>query len=131
MWSHRVDLARSVHDMAKQMYDNTKYSRPAWNPLSVWLFNCTEQVAVARRQVLTKFNKENNQFHSIIATCLWNLANGPNLPWGRGAVRPEVYSEIPIHEKVDGFFFVFVNLNDHIWAMSPCASWPNTHNVSF
>ena len=114
IWSHRVDLAHSVHDMAKQMYDNVKYSRPAWKPLKKWLFDCTEKVAAVRGKALTKFGKEDKEFHSVVAKCLWNLANGPNLPWGRGAVQPAVYSDIPIHEKVVGFFFDFVHSNDHI-----------------
>ena len=50
MWAHRVNLARSVHDMAKQMYANKRYSPAAWQPLHNWLFNCKPTAAVHRLQ---------------------------------------------------------------------------------
>ena len=102
VWCNRVALARSVHDMAKQMYDNRLYSTPAWAPLSSWLFECDEETAEKRGDVLVKFNRSNTEFHNVVAQCLWNLANGANTPWGRGATRPAFYAEIPIHEKVIG-----------------------------
>jgi hypothetical protein len=110
VWCNRVALARSVHDMAKQMYDNKLYSAPAWRPLGTWLFECDEETADKRADVLVKFNKSNTDFHKLVAQCLWNLANGSNTPWGRGATRPAFYRDIPIHEKVNRgrvlFFFV-------------------------
>ena len=114
IWCNRVALARSVHDMAKQMYDNKLYSTPAWAPLSEWLFDCDDDdTAEERGGVLQKFTKSNTEFHKVVAQCLWNLANGANRPWGRGATKPAFYREILIHEKVIGggintmsFFFL-------------------------
>ena len=116
IWCNRVALARSVHDMVKQMYDNRQYSTPAWAPLREWLFDCEDEVSRERGEVLVKFNKSNTDFHHVVAKSLWNMATGPNTPWGRGATKPSVYREIPIHEKVIGggrkpcpFFFCRVN----------------------
>ena len=106
VWASRVGLARSVHDMAKQMYDNKKYSTIAWSPLTNWLFetDIDQAETVRRSEVLTKFTKEDDDFHTIIARCLWKLANGSNVPWGRGAVQPHVFAAVPAHEKVSSFF---------------------------
>ena len=112
IWANRTALARSVHDMAKQMYQNKKYSPIAWAPLRAWLFDCEESVSKKRQQILVKFNKENTEFFSVVAQCLWNLANGTNVPWGRGATQTNVYALIPIHEKVigcDGVSFFFLS----------------------
>ena len=57
VWSHRVGLARSVHDMAKQMYNNKKYSTVAWEPLTNWLFSCGNEEHQRKARVLTKFTK--------------------------------------------------------------------------
>ena len=127
IWAHRQPLARSVHDMAKQMYNNKKYSPKAWLPLKSWLFDVedVEDDAVADRRLtkLTKFNNKDTEFHEVVALCLWNLANGTNLPWGRSAVQAKPYALIPIHEKVIGvltsFFFLSFDLRDtHICVVS-------------
>ena len=114
IWAHRQALARSVHDMAKQMYNNKKYTPVAWLPLRSWLFDCDEDVSEARSKILKKFSQKDTDFHEIVALCLWKLAKGPNLPWGRGAVQTKNYADVPIHEKVIGVpcsvtsFFFFV-----------------------
>ena len=102
IWAHRQTLARSVHDMAKQMYNNKKYSPKAWLPLKSWLFECDDDVSAARCKQLTKFNSKSAEFHKVVALSLWNLAKGPNLPWGRSAVQTKHYATVPIHEKVIG-----------------------------
>ena len=125
IWAHRQALARSVHDMAKQMYNNKKYSPVAWMPLRNWLFNCPEDISEARCLILKKFNAKDDEFHKVVALSLWNLARGANLPWGRGAVQTKQYAEVPIHEKVIGvpcsvtpvFFLSFDVRNTHICAV--------------
>ena len=106
IWAHRLALARSVHDMAKQMYANKKYADIAWLPLRNWLFNCEESVAKERGDVLTKFNRNSTEFFEVVPQCLWNLTNGSNVPWGRAATQPSVYDSVPASEKVRGFFFL-------------------------
>ena len=71
VWAHRTALARSVHDMAKQMYDNKLYSPKAWKPLSDWLFDCSEDEADRRSGVLTKFSNLDTEFFAVVARCLW------------------------------------------------------------
>ena len=102
IWGYRTQLAQSVHDLSKQMYDSKQYARAAWKPLSDWLHakKLSPTESDRRQWTLTKFNKKSQQFHRVVAACLWNLATGANLPWGRGTVRPDVYSAIPPHEKV-------------------------------
>ena len=69
VWSNRVGLARSVHDMPKQMYDNTKYS---WMPLRKWLFNDDDDKVAARRAAtLTHFGKDDTGFYEVVARCLY------------------------------------------------------------
>ena len=100
VWAHRTALARSVHDMAKQMYDNKLYSPKAWKPLSDWLFDCSEDEADRRSGVLTKFSNLDKEFFAVVARCLWELAKGRNLPWGRKADRACHYMSVPASEKV-------------------------------
>ena len=101
IWAYRSALARSVHDMAKQMYDNKLYSPKAWQPLSDWLFDCSKKTAAKRGLVLCKFNNKDTDFFKVVAECLWALARGPNMPWGRKATRPHHYLvTVPITEKV-------------------------------
>ena len=119
VWANRLPLARSVHDMAKQMYGNRKYCDVAWQPLKTWLFDCDEEVADDRGKELTKFNKDSTAFFDVVAQSLWNLANGPNQPWGRSAKNSSVYECIPPHEKVGArglgvFFFVISKCCTHI-----------------
>ena len=114
--------------MAKQMYDNKTYAPVAWDPLIHWVFNdvnADDDVKNLRFVCLTKFTKEDTEFFTVVAQCLWNLANGSNVPWGRGVSRPGFYDSIPAHEKVRVvsnkprciFFFVIVNIRSHIWVM--------------
>ena len=115
VWAHRLQLARSVHDMAKQMYANKRYADVAWQPLRTWLFDCDEAVAEERGDVLTKFNRDSDDFFGVVAQCLWNLANLTNVPWGRSAKQPDVFDSIAPHEKVGArrvgvrFFLSFQN----------------------
>jgi len=81
------------------MYDNKKYAPVAWEPLRSWVFAEAAE-AQLRLQRLTILTKKDVELHGIIALCLWKLANGANLPWGRSATQPALYSAIAIHEKV-------------------------------
>ena len=110
VWAHRLPLARSVHDMAKQMYSNKKYSDVAWQPLKVWMFDCEEKLSEKRSNHLTKFNRDSTEFFDIVALCLWRLANGSNMPWGRSATQPDVFVSIPAYEKVRAFFFCHLKI---------------------
>ena len=99
VWAHRHALARRCHDMSKQMYCNKKYTPNVWKPLHEFLYKhptCT-QLRISR---LLMFTKADDDLHVVVAKCLWQLANAPNLPWGRAAVQPNAYSVIPIAEKV-------------------------------
>ena len=85
--------------MAKQMYSSRTHAAVAWEPLKDWLYKnplCTS----ARLKYLTTFTKLDDDFHLIVAKCLWRLANGVNMPWGRAALQSSVYSNVPIAEKV-------------------------------
>ena len=99
VWANRAALARRCHDMAKQMYNNKKYSREVWKPLHQWLFGAKTCTALRMKRLLA-FGKADDDLHQLTANCLWTLANAANLPWGRSAVRPSEYSEVPITEKV-------------------------------
>ena len=116
VWAHRMPLARSVHDMAKQMYANRKYSDAAWAPLHQWLFDCEDEERELKAEELTRFNKDSAEFFTVVAQCLWNLANGSNMPWGgRSATETEVYDRIPVYEKVRvkcDFFFCRLEMLD-------------------
>ena len=85
--------------MAKQMFDNKKYSPVAWMPLKKYLFQCDRKLAEHRQAALIHFNKDSEKFFKVVALCLFKLATGTNVPWGRGAVHPTAYARIPIHEK--------------------------------
>lgn len=135
IWAHRTALARSVHDMAKQMYQNKKYSDVAWAPLREWLFNCDESDTEQRGQILTHFNKDHTEFFSVVAQCLWNLANGANVPWGRGATQTSVYALLPIHEKVIGydgvaFFFLSFELERLIYVQYLAITIYDAHTIA-
>lgn len=93
-----MDLARSCHDMAKQMYANKKYSDLAWSPLRKYLFDGDDSDVKLRE--LVKFNRNSTKFFDVVAQCLWNLANGANVPWGRKAKQTAVFDSIPTWEKV-------------------------------
>ena len=116
------------------MYSNKKYAPVAWQPLRDWVWVKDPTKSLARRERLMSFNKEDKVFHSVVAKCLWRLASGANLPWGRAGVHSCGYSEIPISEKVvffeyphdwrQGytcllvvrfFFLVIENEHDHMW----------------
>ena len=102
-----MPLARSVHDMAKQMYANKKYSDSAWAPLHQYLFDCEDEERELKAKELTRFNKDSEEFFTVVAQCLWNLDNGSNMPWGRSATATGAYHKIPVHEKVRvSIFFV-------------------------
>lgn len=103
VWCHRKDLARSVHDMAKQMYANTKYSPIAWKPLNDWVDKGKDRKI--REKVLSRFTRDDTDFIEVVARCHWRLACGANTPWGRGATQPNVFSAIAPHEKVCLIFF--------------------------
>ena len=124
IWAFRLALARRCHDMAKQAYDNRKYSPTAWIPLQKWL-NTTSQRDNARRlQLLRTFTARDTDLIELFAQCLWNLAHLPNLPWGR-RINPQSYSTIRPTEKVElsnkivGTFF-FPQYCVHIYVPSLC-----------
>ena len=75
----------------------------AWKPLYDWI-NFPKSVTRRRErtQKLTTFGKGDTRFHTVVAKCLWKLANSPHYPWGRAALTPSVYSAIPMHLKVGG-----------------------------
>ena len=102
VWGYRHMLARRCHDMAKQMYANKKYIPKQWKPLYDWMYPNPE-LSKIRSIMVTKFNKEDDELHRTVAKCLWNVATGDNLPWGRSARQPRGYSAIPITEKVGMF----------------------------
>ena len=99
IWSHRKILARRCNDRLKQKYSNKSHSSKAWVPLNTWMISDEE-----RTKRLTNFNKTDVDLHSVVAKCLWNLANGDNRPWGVAASKPESYDAVPVKDKV-GFFF--------------------------
>ena len=118
VWCHRKDLARSVHDLAKQMYANTKYSPVAWKLLTDWVHRSGKKAKI-RDQMLTRFTRDDTDFHEVVARCHWRLANAPNTPWGRGATQPKVFSAILPHEKVCLIFFLnFFFCNTYMSSMS-------------
>ena len=129
VWGYRMELARSIHDMSKQMYDS-KRSIKAWEPLNTWLFDGPEKDFDSRHDCLTQFNKKTSaEFYSVVALCLWRLATSENLPWGRGATQPSVYSATPPHEKVNDsrihtrlFFFLLCLQPNQYMVPSPCVS---------
>ena len=96
IWAYRELLCRSVHDMSKQKYASKKYAPVAWLPLSKWIFSADDTEVKDRHEKLLTFNKDDKVFHTLVAKCLWRLARGANLPWGRSAVQANVYSAIPV-----------------------------------
>ena len=116
VWCHRKDLARSVHDLAKQMYANRKYSPIAWKPLTDWVVRSKD--SKIRQRMLSTFTREDTDLHEVVARCHWRLANGANTPWGRGATQPQVFSEIAPHEKVCFIFFDFFFYDTYMSNMS-------------
>ena len=80
------------------MYSNKKYAPIAWKPLRDWVTDTDN--STDRMDRLMNFNKEDKDLHVVIAKCLWKLASGANLPWGRACVQSCGYLEIPITEKV-------------------------------
>ena len=100
VWGYRAMLARRCHDMAKQMYSNRKYAPVAWKPLKDWLYR-NPVVSESRLNRLLTFNKDDADLHAVVASCLWKLCTGANLPWGRAAVQPSAYSDVSVAEKVD------------------------------
>ena len=92
VWSHRVEMARSVHDMEKQMYNNNKkYSPAAWDPLTDWVCSGSKKERLRKSRVLTKFTRADEDFHKVVSRSLFNLACGSNVPWGRGAVQTQIF----------------------------------------
>ena len=77
------------------MYESRSYCPAAWKDLREWVGENQD-----RRNLLQKFTNKDTEFISLVASCLWKLATAANLPWGRCAVQPSVYSGIPPHEKV-------------------------------
>lgn len=85
--------------MAKQNFSNRKWAPLAWDDLKKWVFSDPVK-AQLRMRTLTTFNKDNHEFHHIVAKCLFKMARQANLPWGRSGSQPNGYSKIPITEKV-------------------------------
>lgn len=114
IWAYREQLCRSVHDMSKQRYATKKYGVKAWQALAEWIYQCGDDDESNRRQsLLITFGKDDTDFWDVVAACLWTLATAANLPWGRSAIQPSVYSAVPDYEKV--FFFLVVDHSNHIW----------------
>ena len=99
IWGHRLALARRCHDMAKQSYDNKRYSPIAWRPLQRWLNPGDPTVKLQRLTKIKTFTRRDNDLIAVFAQGLWTLANMKNLPWGRG-LTPQTYAQIPPSEKV-------------------------------
>ena len=91
--------------MAKQMYDNKRYSPIAWRPLQQWLNHTDPTEKLQRLAKIKSFTRHDNDLISVFAEGLWTLANLPNLPWGRG-LTTQTYSQIPKSEKVVGYLRV-------------------------
>ena len=89
------------------MYDNKKYAPKAWESLRRWVQDIPDLTGDALRKEklarlgrLRKLAANDDIVLARIASCLWKMATGPNLPWGRSAVQPDLYSAVPFHEKV-------------------------------
>jgi hypothetical protein len=84
--------------MWKQQYATRTHAKEAWQPLAQYLFApATKDARVAR---LTTFNKEDEEFHAVVAKCQLRLARGTNHPWGVAALKPRGYSVIKATKKV-------------------------------
>ena len=57
----------------------------------------TSQQRMAR---LGSFNKDDLEFHSVVAKCQLRLARGANHPWGVAALKPRGYSAVKVSKKV-------------------------------
>jgi len=93
IWAHRVPLARRCNDMSKQMYSQKKWATKAWHPLHEWLFADPPSTSL-RLSRLHGFGREDTEFHSVVALCLWRFAHLPNTPWGLAATQPRGYSVV-------------------------------------
>ena len=87
--------------MSKQAFDNVKYSPKAWEPLKNFIYSGTQEEVDRKILRLRSFGPRDRGLIICVACCLWKLANGANLPWGRGALQPSLYSAIPAFEKVN------------------------------
>ena len=119
MIDHRVALARRCNDMTKQTYGSKKWLSKAWQPLNDWLFADPPRTP-ERRSTLTAFGRDDTEFHSVCALCLWRFAHAPNAPWGIAATQPNAYSVVDDFKKViwcrilirlcECFVFFFITL---------------------
>ena len=116
IWAYREQLCRSVHDMSKQRYATKKYGVKAWQALAEWIYQCGDDDESNRRQsLLITFGKDDTDFWDVVAACLWTLATAANLPWGRSAIQPSVYSAVPDYEKV---FFFSLSITQTIYGLT-------------
>ena len=86
IWTYRRQLARRTHDMLKQSYGTKKYAIPAWIKLKEWMLHTSTDGDLNLQSVL-RFDKTSTDLHSVVAKCLWQLAQGANHPWGVGALQ--------------------------------------------
>ncbi len=114
IWAYRRPLARRCHDMAKQAYATKKYSKTAWEPLQSWLFSTPAN----KTDRIVAFNKSDDDLHSVVAKCLWRLANGANHPWGVTALQPRGYSAVPVPKKVSCQNTHAVDIVVHVFFLS-------------
>ena len=96
IWSKRLPLDRNFHDMSKQEFDNKVQTPQSWKPLHDYIYNGGE----SNITTLLSFNKKDKKFHLVVARCLWLLASASNVPFGRAAAQPQLYSKLPPFEKV-------------------------------
>ena len=125
IWAYREQLCRSVHDMSKQRYATKKYGVKAWQALAEWVYQCSDDESNRRQSLLLTFTKDDTDFWDVVAACLWSLATAANLPWGRYAVQPSVYSALPDYEKVAYgridtrlFFFFSLSITQTIYGLT-------------
>lgn len=133
IWGHRLALARRCHDMAKQMYDNKRYSPIAWRPLQQWLNHKDPTEKLQRLAKIKSFTRHDNDLIAVFAQGLWTLANLPNLPWGRGFTdHTNLLSNTKVREggwilesKIVFFFSSSISCA-HICVPPDCAHMPVT-----
>ena len=99
IYAHRIPLARRCNDMTKQTYGSKKWRSKAWEPLQEWLFEKPPRTP-ERLARLTAFGRDDDEFHTVVAQCLWRFAHAPNAPWGIAATQPDAYSAVPDFKKV-------------------------------
>ena len=99
IWAHRFVLARRCQDMLKGKFATASHSLQAWQPLSSWLYS---DPTITERRVsrLTRFDKSDQDLFTVVAECLWRVAQGDNRPWGVGALLPSGYVLIRKTSKV-------------------------------